>query len=300
MKSEEINNVIDELTYIMEDLPTRPSEIMKSEEYNNSCEVIELRLNVLYEKIRILEELHDFIKDYVDKEISDKQSQYKEKLKIISDLSDQYRDSSFVAQLVPFILSTETVKDRDGTALTKMILNDNKIEVPGTSTTKATIESVNVNTKNICYSNTLDNLTKNETGEIVLIDETSETGGACADIIINFADPIDCNYLNLSPVNGTISDVKLITKENAVIEDTSEDSYMPEQTIIGIKATISTKNRKIISDYDNKELFESFSEEPVLYETQSETVRDMMIRNHKKQKQRDIKKKIYLNKDLTE
>ena len=53
MKSEEINNVIDELTYIMEDLPTRPSEIMKSEEYNNSCEVIELRLNVLYAKIRI-------------------------------------------------------------------------------------------------------------------------------------------------------------------------------------------------------------------------------------------------------
>ena len=291
MTSDDINNTIEELTEITEDLPGQLSETMKSKEFSDSCEVIELRLNILYEKIRMLEELQEAVQEYVDKEISEKQNQYKDKLKIIADLSDQFRDSTFVAQLVPFEPNGETVKDRDGSVITRMEFTDKKIEAPGVHTNKAVIDSAVLYTSSVCYDNTISDLKKNLPGIISLVEQEA-VNGAEAEIAIQFKNPIECNYLNIDVFNCDVSNVRLLT-EDAEISDTSEDSYMAPLSVSGIKAVLKTKNGKTVSDYDNEEFFRNFPEDSTpMKDSSSETLKSMLRNENINQKRRTIRKKI--------
>ena len=94
------DNILEILKYTEGDYPSGMGEGLSSSEYNNNMSIIELRLNVLYQKIKYMQELVDYTKNYVISEIKNKNEEFKEKLKIISEVTDIYRDQSSVGQIV--------------------------------------------------------------------------------------------------------------------------------------------------------------------------------------------------------
>ena len=91
--------------------PGTISSEMKASEFNNLMNNIESALNTLYVKLRTLNDIHDYIKKYIQTEINDKRKEIQENLKIIEDLSDSYTNFDYVTELVPFLINQNEIID---------------------------------------------------------------------------------------------------------------------------------------------------------------------------------------------
>lgn len=103
------------------------SEKMSSYEYNLYLQDTEYFLNFLYEKIRVLEELCDYLDDYIDIKSNAVKDKIKEKTEILNTVLSKSNDkqSSFVFPLWDI---SETLLDRDGSVLAVAEISGNMIE----------------------------------------------------------------------------------------------------------------------------------------------------------------------------
>lgn len=86
---------------------------------NNNFKIIENELNSMYEKTRILEDIIDYMKLYINNEIENYMLDCRNLLKDIEVLSDinLKEEINYTAINVPFIYNTLEYIDRDGTVL---------------------------------------------------------------------------------------------------------------------------------------------------------------------------------------
>ena len=163
------DNILKILGYTEGDYPSGMGEGLSSSEYNSNMSIIELRLNVLYQKIKYMQELVDYTKNYVISEIKNRNEEFKEKLKIISEVTDIYRDQSSVAQIVYLTQCSEQITDRDGSIVKPMIISDKKLVPPGNTVSSLRINSVVNNSSAIKYSSNYENLKNGEAGSAIYL-----------------------------------------------------------------------------------------------------------------------------------
>ena len=236
----DFTNALDYLKNENTDYPSILTERMDSYEFNNSMKIIESQLNNLYEKIRITEDLKNYCKTYIINQIQLKEQQFKEKLKIIEDISDQYRDTEYISYTVPINDNTEIIKDRDGAIINNMIVEDNLLKQSNNIIQQAKISSIDFKTQNECYSNTSQNLIDNNIGSrsYYIINEPVYNG-IDEEYIILFSRSYECNYIDLKLSNCIIKKCIAIT-DNNMEKEIKVNTVLEKINIKSIKLIINS------------------------------------------------------------
>lgn len=138
----QLQSVID---YCKQDLDysnMRFSNEMKSAVANFIFTDIENNINELYQKIRLLEDVKNYTKEFVVRSVQEKRTQLIEMLKTIEMLSDKVSNNKNTVLFVTH--SDDTLYDRNGEELPLLEVKDDVYVMPGTvSFTDAVINIVN-------------------------------------------------------------------------------------------------------------------------------------------------------------
>ena len=113
---------------------------MDATEINTLMQGIEDAFNKLYEKLRLLEDLHDFTKTYIENEFSKNQAAFREAKAEIDKATDAYQQTSSVSSTVSF-RSGAVVTDRDGTPIKSCMRIDGTTLVPANTKLQETVPS---------------------------------------------------------------------------------------------------------------------------------------------------------------
>lgn len=103
------------------------SEKMTSYEYNLYLQDIQYYLDVLYEKIRILEDLTNYLETYSEQKMNKLIQEIKEKEAKLTTNLDKYLSKKSMTYSIQWnIGNLDTIKDRDGSQLKKAVMDHNK------------------------------------------------------------------------------------------------------------------------------------------------------------------------------
>ena len=244
IKEININDIINELSEERELLPIEFSDTMSSEETNVSFDYIESELNSLYNKIRLLEQLHNYTELYVKQQIEQKENQFKEYLKTIEDVSDLYQDTNSVSYLVQFLASKDTIRDRDGSIIKQMNIVNSSLEVSGNILAKASLNNIIHSSDINCYNNNYNNLLKEKSGTSLYFSDNPIIGGILENIQITISNPQNFNYINIVPINATINNPKTIYESTENNIDLSH-SYISPTLMNGLNFSLNCTDYNI-------------------------------------------------------
>ena len=247
------DNILEILKYTEGDYPSGMGEGLSSSECNNNMSIIELRLNVLYQKIKYMQELVDYTKNYVISEIKNRNEEFKEKLKIISEVTDIYRDQSSVAQIVYLTQCSEQITDRDGSIVKPMIISDKKLVPPGNTVSSLRINSVVNNSSAIKYSSNYENLKNGEAGSAIYLSDNIMAGGLDENVNIQFDEGSSINYIDIPVINGDIATYEITYTNDSKKEITPLDKYIEAADIKEILIKIKSRNYTEINQQVSKE-----------------------------------------------
>lgn len=249
------------------DYPSAMGEGLSSSEYNSNMSIIELRLNVLYQKIKYVQELTEYIKSYIESEIKSKNEEFKEKLKIISEVTDVYRDQNSIAQMVYFTHCSEQIIDRDGKTVKAMDISDKKLVPPGNTVSTLRVKSIVSTSTAMKYSSTYNNLKNGESGGAVYLSENIINGGLDENITIQFENGATANYIDIPVINGDIVKYEVTYANNSKKEITPVDKYIEAVDIKEIAIQINSKNYQEIAQVNSTEkrggIFDQINDEQV-------------------------------------
>ena len=217
-------------------------EIMSASEINSIAHAIEERLDALYEKTRLLEELDNFTREYAIKQITEKEALFKERFKIIEDVSNSYKDTSSVSVLVPFVPSNDVITDRDGTELPKMLIKDGGLEAAGTILSRAQINDVKIKSNRTPYNNSYRNLVNGKLGTSYYIEDATVKDGIKEECTVTLKRHAKINSIDIEPINCTLSDCRIINENGIDEKIDSFSSFASDRTILGIKFTLTARN----------------------------------------------------------
>ena len=103
---------------------------MSSAEFNNIFTTLENQLNQLYEKIRLLEDIKDYTKDFVVRAIDERRQQLIENLKVIEASVDDFSNKDYVSVGVPLETEVGEVLDRNGVVLPNLVVDGGTLILP--------------------------------------------------------------------------------------------------------------------------------------------------------------------------
>lgn len=247
------DNILKILGYTEGDYPSGMGEGLSSSEYNSNMSIIELRLNVLYQKIKYMQELVDYTKNYVISEIKNRNEEFKEKLKIISEVTDIYRDQSSVAQIVYLTQCSEQITDRDGSVVKPMVISDKKLVPPGNTVSSLRINSIVNNSSAIKYSSNYENLKNGEAGSAIYLSDNIMAGGLDENVNIQFDEGSSINYIDIPVINGDIATYEITYTNDSKKEITPLDKYIEAADIKEILIKIKSRNYTEINQQVSKE-----------------------------------------------
>ena len=131
------------------------SEKMSSYEYNLYLQDTEYFLDFLYEKIRVLEELCDYLDNYIDTKIEKEEKELDEKTTILEGTMTGYMANKEQI-IVPEWDSSIIVTDRDGNQLKTVEIKEQKIEGAARKVNYVKPISIQTLEENIAYAKTSD------------------------------------------------------------------------------------------------------------------------------------------------
>ena len=189
-------------------------------------ESLEKHINTLYEKIRLLEDADEFANTYMTNKIIQKTKQLREALKIIEDVSDEYKSKDYISILVPFISDGSPLIDRDGTLLSQSRISS-KLEPTDDKRAKAYISSITFTSDYPCYNNSYDSLLKNKPGISYYSLELPASQGVTETIYVNLTEPTTINKIRMNIINANVSSVKVIDDKNMTHIVSMDNEFSP-------------------------------------------------------------------------
>ena len=236
-KIEDVKSALDTIGEQNNTYPSSVTDKMDAEAFNASCKKIENYLNGLYEKIRLIEDLDEFSRSYVLQKIGEKEAKLRERLKVAEDVATVYQKKDSVSVMVPFIDSSEVVRDRDGSVISHMQLKNKKLEADNDVMAEPEIISVTFASNSTCYNNSYSNLTKGKAGVSFYSLQEPPRDGVQENVTVYLASPAQCNYVSIHPTNCTVSNVRVMDanhKEYPI----APNGYFDAREIIAVLFTL--------------------------------------------------------------
>ena len=243
--SEDLQAVVSELSEEKQIEFSGVNRTMDSSEFNGIMYQIESDLNDLYEKIRLLNDMAEYTRSYVIKNVEERRAKFVEKLKVIEQLTDSYRDKSYVTHLVPFIANQTQVRNREGKVVEPLALNSGRLEMNGTTAAKADIESMFLSTADGCCTSTADLMAKGRPCRSTYLVDEPIVGGIKESYEVRFKLPLKINYIDIDSTNCDIENIQVLNKAGSPIRVDLASSFIKETEVEGLKFDTVSK------DYQN-------------------------------------------------
>lgn len=258
------------LAYVSEDIDYVNAKIsgdMNSASFNRIFLDIEEKINVLYEKIRLLEDIRDYTKLFVVRVVQERRTKIMENLKTIETLTDETKNKGSIAYAV-IPEEKEVIYDRDGSIVSPFENLNGTLIFPGQCLTSET--ALNIINKGTVAEQEIrkqDVIEGDYTAVEYLPFGTAEPF-ASADLMIKdgishfdiynrdepfydkfkvkfditFSGKTKCNFINFNPVNCKVIDVKLHDVDNIVTELLPEQRYFPSMRLAEAQIIVECNN----------------------------------------------------------
>ena len=220
---------------------------------NNNFKIIENELNSMYEKTRILEDIIDYMKLYINNEIENYMLDCRNLLKDIEILSDinLKEEINYTAINVPFIYNTLEYLDRDGTVLKNCDIYNNKIVLSRNKDITVQINSISIIRNEVLFNletfdDNKDNIIYNKPYLVKYELDSIVKNGIDELVRINFNKEEIINTLKIDLINCNLKSIKYIYSNNIIEEEENLNTKNIEnKKLIAIEFLINASNYKI-------------------------------------------------------
>lgn len=222
------------------------NEYMNSNIINNNFEVIENRMNILYERMRNMEEIIGYAKLYVNSEIDKVITECRGILNEIENMNDLKfnEEKNFTILNVPLVNNdVAQYADRDGSMLNTCVIYNNAISLSGSVKDTTAVTSISVDSTAQVYERNRDDLLKQESYRSHYFLDEPAKNGVCETITFNFKAPKSVNSIKAKLSNCSIENIIYIHENNTETHCNAGASLvMPNKTVKAIKLLIKSTN----------------------------------------------------------
>lgn len=245
-------------------------EILDSSIVNYNFEIIENNLNDLYENFRILEEIIDYAKIYINNEIDETIVECRDllnELEIMNDVS--FNDNkNYVSINVPLRNNNVIAKhvDRDGTSLKTCEIYNGLISLSGEIKNNINPDEIYFKRSEQVYDHNQNDLINKDIYRTRYLLDSIPKNGVLEEINFIFKEVVEINTLNFKLSNCSISGITYIYEDNTeAFEENILTGIISAKKIKELKLLICCKsysteiiqsNTNINTDFMNKILIE--------------------------------------------
>lgn len=282
--SKDFDSALNFVTTESDPLTVRFSDKMDSSSFNAAFSEIESQINNLYEKIRLLEDIRDYTKEFVTRAIDERRNKILDNLKVIEALTDDIKEDDKIATVI-LAGNNEVIYDRDGTRISQLVRDNDLLIMPGKTLTSDIIKSV-INKGTV---NKISKVAQNELGEEysatdyapissaepfisynlditdkgtycdVYKSSTPVEEGLIVQYEINLAGSVKCNYVNFNPVNCNILEVILYDPDGTPTNlDPKSRYFIPCRTEKALVKVKCSNYNKVSVAYPQKQQSDAF------------------------------------------
>lgn len=222
---------------------------------NDNFKIIENKINKCYEKFRMLEDVINYAKTYINNEINQIIEECRNTIKEVENMNDLYSKvyNNYILINIPLINNdNEQFTDRDNTILPKCGISNKALTMTSDINATAAINNISIlrNEQN-SYNNEDEIILNKPYRSEYLLDHISEDG--VEEIInINFKEVYSINTLKIKTSNCNVKHIIYIYENNeeTVNEDITNEIFSTVK-VKSIKIPIVCKNYTI-EQFENK------------------------------------------------
>lgn len=225
MLDTEIFNLTSKINYLLNYEDTNlntnflnQNNVMDSSIINKNFEIIEDELNNNYERIRVLEEIINYAKIYMQNEIEEIIIECRNILKDIENINDIYFDiyNNYTLINIPLINNDEAQYiDRNGAILQKCNLYNNVLSLPSNINIITPIKNIEVIRSDQPVYSIEPKLTINEKYRIEYLLDGLNKSEIIENVIINFKEPTVINTLRIKTSNCNFEHIIFVYEDNS-------------------------------------------------------------------------------------
>lgn len=220
-------------------------DILDSSIANHNFEAIEENLNNLYENIRVLEEIIDYAKVYINNEIDETITECRDLLNEIETMNDlAFSDSkNYISINIPLINNNVAKHtDRDGSSLKTCETYNGLISLSGEIKNNINPSTISFKRSEQVYDhNQSDLIDKKVYRSRYLLDSVAKNG-VLEEITFNFKNTVEINTISFKLSNCSISGITYIYEDNTEsFSDNVVTGVIAAKKIKGLKLNICCK-----------------------------------------------------------
>lgn len=233
---------------------------LNSDNFNKTFDLIESRLNRLYEKSRVMEDVIRYTREFVEQNIYDTTKECRSILASLEENRDKLKTNSFITYGVSLLEGSGSYTDRDGSALPHCGVNDDTLTLSGSSGTVIPIKSITRKKSPVPYKSTLDNVKEGNPYRAFYLVDGQIVGGLQEELYIELSSPAVVNFMELILSKCTVDNVRYIDEQGGIeYEDNFKSIITRDRTVKAIQFTLkSTLYRTSTYYIDKKNVKENF------------------------------------------
>lgn len=210
---------------------------LNTEDYNTTQTEIYYQLNLLYDKLRVMEEVNEYLLTQIKTKAETASQTCEALLKDIEKSRDAIKEVAY--HTIPVTMaSTQSHYDRDGVSLKSALVYNNNI-VNAFSIKRSIPFIMKSNTTKRVYHNNTEALSNGEVYRSYYITDESYADGIAEHLQFVFQQPIDINRIAAKPSNAALFNYKLHYQgDDIVLRDLNwENPVYAESVSLEIKTT---------------------------------------------------------------
>lgn len=218
---------------------TVPSK-MDATEINTLMQGIEDAFEKLYEKLRVLEDLHDFTKKYIENEFTKSKDAFRKAQSDIDAAADTYQQTGRISHTVGFRTGS-VVTDRDGTPVASCAVVDGTTLIPSYRTIQsAEPGSAIIDANSTAYRRII---TPAKNYKSFYVNETPPAEAVRETVQFVFQTPVTMNYMDFSAFQADIEGICLKLSDGSELVIPKGTHMCPLSSVAAVSLKLrSTKN----------------------------------------------------------
>lgn len=246
------------------------SKTLDSSKYNKSFQSIEDSLNLLYEKIRTIQNTIDYANSFIKNEIDETITECKSLLSDIENNRDVMKDSAYINYNVKLQSIFDTYSDRNNTPIKGVEMHNGVITLNNNVIENIILNNASLESKHENYNifNTLDDISTDNNYRTMYMFDRTQKDSVKEKLILHFSKVRTINKINFIPSNCIINSTEFIFEDgSSEIVEGYDINLTKNRNVKTIYINIECKNYTISNlDYNSmnaKDFWEQLESEEV-------------------------------------
>lgn len=229
---------------------------MDSDAFNDTMNTIEYRLNSIYEKFRMLQEILEYSKEFVEGNVYDLLKESRSLYANLIAKKDSFNFKGYVDYEMPFIEGTGSYTDRDGVVIPHTSVNAGQITISGETINTIKYDSITKSSSYIAASGDINALKSGLIYRSSYSLKDAPAAGVIETVKLSFNNPVSMNYIDVITSRCDVIQVNYIY-ENGSSESSTDfvEDMMKERRVKAIELILAAtsydkESYTVVSEYD--------------------------------------------------